>query len=172
MHAQLLDKPIRVGIFDAVQQADQAINGLLDIGFTKDNITVVCSDEQKEHHFPEFEHQHPAGQLTAVAVICGALIGCMLGGIAALVSAAMLGVAIVTAAIILVPAGAVIGGFVGAMMTQANEKELANYYDQAVVDGKILVAAEDHSDQSSRMLAQAEQVLAIAGAKPIELSDG
>ena len=39
-------------------------------------------------------------------------------------------------------AGALVGGLVGAMTTRGIEKEIANYYDQAVVQGKILVAAE------------------------------
>jgi len=37
---------------------------------------------------------------------------------------------------------AAIGTFVSLMLTRGAEKELADYYDQAVVQGKILVAVE------------------------------
>ena len=47
------DKPVRVGVFGSVDGADRAVHGLLDSGFTKDEITVICSDETKERFFRE-----------------------------------------------------------------------------------------------------------------------
>ena len=58
------------------------------------------------------------------------------------------------------------------MTTRGLEEELANYYDQAVVDGKILVAAEAHGDGAEARLTQAEQVLRAAGAEPVALARG
>ena len=69
-------------------------------------------------------------------------------------------------------AGGIVGGLIGAMMTRGIEDELANYYDQAVVRGKILVAAEDRSERGSERLAAAERVLAEAGAEPVSLPAG
>jgi hypothetical protein len=173
MKSQVLEKPIRVGVFDNIRSADRAVHNLLAAGFTSDQVTVVCSDEWKEKYFREFEHQDPAGTNTPAAVATGSAIGSALGGLTSLVGLVTLGgVSIMTAGLVLIPAGAVIGGFVGAMMTQGVEKELAYYYDQAVTEGKILVAAEDHSDRSVRMLAEAEHIFAAAGAKPIELPEG
>ena len=68
--------------------------------------------------------------------------------------------------------GAVIGSFVGAMMTQGIEKELAYYYDQAVTEGKILVAVELRGKGVEPRLAIAEEILFQAGAEPIELPEG
>jgi hypothetical protein len=63
------------------------------------------------------------------------------------------------------------------MMTRGVEKELANYYQQAVVQGEILVAAEapqagggDLGPQPS--LEAAARILSNAGAKPLELPEG
>ena len=61
---------------------------------------------------------------------------------------------------------------IGAMTTRGVENELANYYDQAVTRGKILVAAEAHGDRAAERLARAEEILREAGAEPIHLRKG
>ena len=58
------------------------------------------------------------------------------------------------------------------MMTRGVEKELANFYQQAVISGRILVAAEAHDANSSQMLAKAAKVLADAGAQPLPMQEG
>ena len=69
-------------------------------------------------------------------------------------------------------AGGVAGGLVGAMMTRGVEKELANFYQQSVVEGQILVAAEDHGPNRQQSLAEAAKILAEAGAKPLAMREG
>jgi len=69
-------------------------------------------------------------------------------------------------------AGGIVGGLIGAMMTRGVEDELANFYDQAVVRGKILVAAEDRSERGPQTLAAAARVLEEAGAEPMPLGEG
>jgi hypothetical protein len=161
------------GVFDDVDAARQAVHGLLAAGFTSEQINVVCSDETKERYFWEFEHQEPAGTFTPKATIAGGTIGAMVGGLAVVVSAAATGsLALWAAGPITAWAGGVAGGLVGAMMTRGVEKEIANFYQQAVVDGRILVAAEDNSLNHQRSLAKAAEVLAAAGAKPLPLREG
>jgi hypothetical protein len=65
-----------------------------------------------------------------------------------------------------------VGGLVGAMMTRGVEKELADYYDQAVQRGKILVAAEDHSEAQRQRLAKAATILSECGSEPVALPEG
>jgi hypothetical protein len=87
-------------------------------------------------------------------------------------------VAILAAGPITAWAGGIAGGLVGAMMTRGVEKELANFYQQAVVDGQILVAVEEHSNTQRNSnvnwpsLPSAARILADAGAKPILLRKG
>jgi hypothetical protein len=69
-------------------------------------------------------------------------------------------------------AGGVLGGFVGAMMTRGVEKEAANFYEQALRKGEILVVAEAHGERATQSLAKAEEALAKAGAKPLPLPEG
>src|SRR4029078_11075677 len=164
---------LEVGVFDLVEDARQAVQGLLQDGFTQEHITVVCSDETKELYFREFEHQDPAGTFTPRAAIAGATIGALLGGLTVVASAIATRVlALWAAGPITAWAGGVAGGLVGAMMTRGVEKELANFYQQAVVSGQILVAAEDHGANRQTHLAQAAEIFAAAGAQPLQLEEG
>jgi hypothetical protein len=164
---------LEAGVFDSVDAARRAVRGLLAAGFSKEYITVVCSDETKERYFREFEHQEPAGTFTPGATITGATIGALLGGLTVVASAvATGGIALWAAGPITVWFGGIAGGLVGAMMTRGVEKELANFYQQSVEEGQILVAAEDHSANSSQMLAKAEKALADAGALPLPMQEG
>ena len=133
----------------------------------------MCSDENKERYFREFEHQDPAGSHTPAAAATGGALGATLGGIAAgAVGAATGGLPLIVAGGIGLMAGAVWGGFLGAMMTRGLEKEAADYYDQAVQAGKLLVTVEQQSPDQRPTLAEAEAQLAAAGAEPLPLTEG
>ena len=166
-------RPIEAGVFNTVDSARKAVLGLLAAGFTQEQITVVCSNETKEQYFSEFDHQQPAGTHTATAAITGGTIGAVLGGLTVIAAAvATGGVALWAAGPITAWAGGVAGGLVGAMMSRGVEKELANFYQQAVVSGQILVAAEDEGPEGPPRLAKAAEIFAAAGAQPISLEEG
>lgn len=165
--------PLEVGVFNSIDDARQAVHMLMDAGFTIEQITVVCSDDAKEQYFHEFDHQQPAGTHTATAAITGGTIGAVLGGLTVVGSALATGsLALWAAGPITAWAGSIAGGLVGAMMSRGVEKELANYYQQSVLSGQILVAAEDHSADGDRHLQQAATILADAGALPMPMVEG
>jgi len=169
----LQNPALEVGVFDSVDDARRAVRGLIDAGFSKEQVTVVCSDETKERYFREFEHQDPAGTYTPAAAIAGGTIGALLGGLTVVASAIATGsLALWAAGPITAWAGGVAGGLVGAMMTRGVEKELANFYQQSVIEGQILVAAEDHGPGGAQMLAKAATILAESGAKPLPMQEG
>ncbi len=173
MSTSLEHRPIEFGIFDTVDSARQAVDGLLAAGFTTAQITVVCSDQRKADLFHEFEHQQPAGTHGATATLIGSTIGATLGGLTAIVTAVATGsLTLWVAGPISLWGGGVAGGLVGAMMTRGIEKELANFYQQSVIDGQILVAAENEGPHAEASLARAAKVLADAGAKPLPLLEG
>jgi hypothetical protein len=166
-------RTLEAGVFDSVDEARRAVSGLIAAGFTQDQITVVCSDETKERYFSEFDHQQPAGTHTSTAAIAGGTIGALLGGLTVVGAAvATGGMALWAAGPITAWAGGVAGGLVGAMMSRGVEKELANFYQQAVTSGRILVGAEHHGPNNAAMLAKAAKVFAEAGAKPLEMPEG
>ncbi len=164
---------LEVGVFGSVEDARNAVHRLLAAGFSKKQITVLCSDDAKERNFREFEHQDPAGKHTPAAAIAGGTIGAVLGGLTVVASAVVTGsLALWAAGPITAWAGGVAGGLVGAMMTRGIEKELADFYQQAVVDGQILVAAEDHGPDHAQRLADAAKILAESGAaRPMSLPE-
>jgi len=172
-HQEIDNRSLEVGVFNTVDEARQAVHGLMSAGFTNQQITVVCSDETKEKYFHEFDHQQPAGTHTASATLAGGTIGAVVGGLTVVVSAIATGsLALWAAGPISAWAGGVAGGLVGAMMTRGVEKELANFYQQSVLDGQILVAAENETPDKDEALARAAQILAEAGARPLPMREG
>ena len=174
MTTQITNRPtVRAGVFAEVDSARRAVNALLAAGFSPEQITVVCSDENKERHFKRFEHQQPAGKNTPAAAAAGGSIGAAAGGIAA----AALGIAVGGPAFAVLGGaglitGGLVGSFLGAMATRGLEKEAANFYDQAVQSGKLLVVVEDLHGDSAARLTQAERLLSEAGAEPMPLPEG
>jgi hypothetical protein len=58
------------------------------------------------------------------------------------------------------------------MLSRGTENELANFYSQALQEGRILVAAESHGPEAEVQLARAAAVLAEKGAEPLPLTEG
>ena len=166
-------QPIRLGIFATVPAAERTVQDLLSAGFTADQITVICSDPWKERSFEQFHHQDPAGTTTPAKAMAGGAIGAALGGLTVLAGAAATGgTALLAAGGAVAWTGGVLGGLIGAMVSRGVEKELANFYDQEVQRGNLLVAVEDHGQDARHRLSEAEQILADAGAEPLPLLEG
>jgi hypothetical protein len=167
------ERTVEVCIFATVEKASAAVEQLLQSGFTKEHITVICSDEDKEKYFREFEHQDPAGTYTSRAVVAGGTLGAVLGAVPALTLAVATGSAVVlVVGAAAVWAMGVAGGLVGAMMTRGVEKEAANFYQQAVIDGNLLVAAQCDGQDCERQLSEAARIFAAVGAKPLAMREG
>jgi uncharacterized membrane protein YphA (DoxX/SURF4 family) len=167
------ERPIRAGVYSHVRDADRAVSNLLAAGFTTQEISVMCSDEAIERHFQQFEHEQPAGTHTPASAAIGTVVGAAVGGLVAVTGLITTGgAAVLAAGAVATWAGGIVGGFVGAMMTRGVEKSLANFYDQALTAGKILVAVHDEGEHATSRLAQAEKILVDAGSEPITLPEG
>src|SRR5262249_45938350 len=125
-----VDRPVRVGVFSTVQQAERAVEALFAAGFRREQLSVICSAEHKEKLFGNLAHPaHPPRQ-TRGAIAVGGAIGATLGGLALAATALVTGDAsLLAAGTVLVGGGAFAGSFTGAMMTRGFEKEIADYYD-------------------------------------------
>ncbi len=165
------ETPVRAGVAPDVATADRLTDRLLDAGFTTAEISVLCSDEVKEAHFRRFEHEDPAGDQTPQAVAAGGVAGLLIAGAMASFAAATGGLAVIGAAAV-AGAGGVSGSLIGAMLTRGSEGELADFYDQAVREGQLLVGVEVHGPNAAARLAQAEAVFAAEDVRVIALSDG
>lgn len=168
-NSQTSSKPIRAAVFRDVNAAHRAVDQLLKAGFTRDQISVLCSEESKERHFAEFEHEDPAGSHTIDAIKRGGPAGAIIAGLGSVGLATAAGVSLLATGPGLVIAGVVAGSFIAAMQSRGEEGALADFYDQALTRGDLLVAVEDHSPWREQRLATAEQLFRKAGAVPIEL---
>jgi hypothetical protein len=164
--------PVRIGVFSTVDQARRAVNKLLAAGFGKENVTVICSDDTREQEFREFEHQDPAGTFAPAAAATGGALGVALGGLAGVaLTLASGGMAVAIGGALTAWAGGVVGGLIGAMMTRGVEHELADYYDQAVTRGNILVAVDDNRPEDQRLLRTADAIFTSEGAEPVAIDE-
>lgn len=173
MTSPKVDLPVRVGVFKTVAGADRAVRGLLSIGFAKEQLSVICSDEHKERHFRDIPNPPLPGSHVGEGIAVGSVVGAAVGGLALAASAFVTGGATLwMAGPMVMAAGALAGSFAGAMSTRGFEPEVANYYDQAVQRGDILVGVEAEGEDAALRLADAERVLAAAGAEPVALPEG
>lgn len=133
--------PIRLTVCDTADQALEVVRQLKHAKFTPQEITVVCAKDVCEQRLKPFMHEDPAGAHASDALDIAGVSALGLG------TAALVVGVLTTAGTALVAIGAfsglAIGGtFAALMSTRGMEKELADYFDQAVSHGKILVGVE------------------------------
>jgi hypothetical protein len=159
------DIPNRVGFFATVAQADKAVRDLRAAGFTEDQLAVICPEGCKDQ-FADLRHPDPPGSHGVKAAVEGGAIGAALGGIA-LVAAAVAtgGTGLLTAIPVLIGGGAIAGGFSGVITREGYGEGVAEYYEEAVHQNKIVVGVEDEGPENAAHLAEAERILAADGAK-------
>lgn len=162
---------VEVGVFESYQAAERAVSALTEAGFPPDAISVVCPTCSAQQ-FPTTEKVEPAGSHTPAAATAGGVIGSLLGGLTAaagIVATGGMGLLVVGPLLGAAAAGGVTGAFLGAMLTRGFEPEIADFYDQALHKGQILVAADTTRGPGARA---AEQALAQSGALPFALPKG
>ena len=166
------DKPrVHVGVFERIVDADRAVQQLVDAGVPKERITVICPTCTTEK-YDEYKKRDPSGAHAEA----GGAIGAVLGGLAAAAvgtaaAVATGGTALLVAGTLLAGSGggAVFGGFVGAMMTRGMEHEVADFYDQALEKGQILVAVERGEGVTPEHVALADRIFASLGSENVTL---
>jgi len=161
-------KPSRVGIFRRLPQAHRAVELLLETGMAREDITIIHPSSQPDVH-PEVEDTAPIAEDTPAAAAGGSVLGALLGGAAALVGITAtggVGLVVIGGFLGAAAAGAVAGGFMGAMAARGVKPDVADFYDQALRKGSILVAVE-HEDPS--VLDRAESVFHEAGVETVEV---
>src|SRR5439155_26625918 len=120
----------------------------------------------------EDRHDGPAGTKTPRTATAGGIVGGLAAGLVGVVFATTNPGETVLVESLFIGAGASFGTFVGAMMSRGMEREVANYYDQALRRGQILVSAEMEEGDDRSKLDRAEQVFEEAGSHPVALPAG
>jgi hypothetical protein len=160
MHQTAIDKPFRVGFFDTVEQADEAVRRLLATGFTQKELAVIVPEQFRDQFRTDVPRAEQPGSHAAAAIVEGGAVGAALGGIA-LVAAAITtsGLALLPAAGVLIGGGALAGGFTGLILREGYGEEIGQYYEEAIRLGKIVVGVHVEGEDSAARLALAERIL-------------
>lgn len=167
---------LRCGVFSDVGTAEAAVQRLLSAGFQREHIDVVCSEPGVGQHFNNVEHQLPAGEQTPENAAMGGAMGIGVASLIALGLTTATGLPIVAFGPSLLFGGAVAGGLIGAMETRGTERAAADFYDQALSRGDLLVTvnvahgAESPADIPARGRV-ADDVFRSTGARPISLPE-
>src|SRR3954453_1591453 len=139
-----------VGVFDGADRAEQALNGLKDVGFTPEQVSVVARDRRDTQQLADNTDMAGGGAASGAATggVLGGLAG-FLVGISALVIPGIgpiVGTGILVSTLAAAGIGAAAGGLTGALVEQGVPEEDARGYERHVGEGHILVTVGAESD--------------------------
>ncbi|TWU27676.1 hypothetical protein [Bythopirellula polymerisocia] len=165
-------RPVRAGVYKTLAKAETAFRSLQEASFTAKELTVICSNEQQQKHFPN-QVAKEGDPTSTNAAATGSALGGLIGGVTAVAGLATIaGIPVVVAgALASALTGGVVGGLTGMMIDRSFDQEAADYFDQAVSEGKILIAVEPE-DANPERLSTAATLLREAGAEPLSLLEG
>lgn len=160
-----------VGIFDRFDRADGALQRLIDAGVAIDRLSLVRTADGP-HPSRDVEEVDPGNDHIVPAALTGGAIGSVIGALTAAVGVvASGGTGLLIAGPLLGGAAGmgVVGSFVGLMTRRGVKSELSDFYDQALLDGQVLVAVEPSDDPTQPSSDTIDRVLEQAGAVTHEL---
>jgi hypothetical protein len=159
------NRPVRVGFFTTVEQADKAVRDLLVAGFTKEQVSVICPDQHKHHFATNVSRADPPAAHAGGEITEGAAVGAALGGIALVATTIATGGAGLLAIPVFIGGGAFAGGFSSLIVSDGYGTGVGEYYEDAIHEGKIVVGVEVESADPTPRLEEAERILTNAGAE-------
>jgi hypothetical protein len=150
------------GVFASVELSQLAVQKLLRAGFPPAEIQVVGKDTPHRHDVVNAETSDAArGAATGAAV--GGVFAAVCAGALALPGVNVIAAAPVLAALAGGGAGAAAGGVVGLLIGSATGHQVAEEYEHALDEGRVLVAV--HTDRAHAL--KAREALLGAGGKAI-----
>ena len=160
-----------VGVFPSRLEGERAAQGLLEIGFTKDQVTMLTphSSEAEIHSVPTTEAE-PPGVGRALGAITGGAAGAATGIQASLLTGLVPGVGPVMVlgaigALLLGLGGAAIGGALDRRMREGLPKDELYVYEDALRRGRTVVIVLPTSEEQAE---RTRGLLSAAGAESID----
>jgi hypothetical protein len=150
-----------IGLYDRLEDAQNAVSGLVSAGFPRENISIVAADTEGKFKTYVGESSAEGGEGVATGAGVGAAIGGLGGLLVGIGALAIPGIGPVLAAgpiasaLIGMGVGAVTGGLIGALVDAGVPEEQANLYAEGVRRGGTLVKVttpEDRVDEANRIM--------------------
>lgn len=153
------------GLFKNHDEAGKAYNSTLKLGYKKEEINVLMSEESRKDHHYHTKHPDPAltneaikgaGVGGALGVTTGAITGTLIAlGTFLIISG--FGVIIsgpISVALAGASAGGIAGGLVGALINIGISDDHAQNCAEEIKNGGVLIALSPHSTKDSETLAK------------------
>ncbi len=156
--------PMVTGLFNDRASAERAYNTALQRGYSKDDISLLMSDEARKRHFAgdktvDTELGNKAAEGAGVGAGIGGTIGAVIAGVAAIGTNLLLpGLGLVVAgplaaAVAGAGAGGVAGGLIGALIGAGIPEERVKHYEEGLKQGGILMGVRARSPEDARHIA-------------------
>ena len=149
--------PLLTGLFRDRESAERAYGSLTERGYTRDDVTLMMSEEARRRHFGDghdTELGSKAAEGAGVGAAVGGGLGALLAGLAAAGTIALPGVGLialgpVAAALAGGAVGAASGGIVGALIGAGIPEERAREYESGIREGGILMGVTPRSEDDA-----------------------
>ena len=164
---------VMTGLFPDRDSAERAYQGVIDRGYSKDDVDLVMSDQTRQRHFGSnpstagttgSTKDTELGSKAAEGAGIGAGIGGAVGAIAAAVAAVGTSIALpglglviagpVAAALAGAGAGGATGGLLGALIGWGIPEERVKQYETGIQQGGILMGVRPRSEEDADYLSQ------------------
>lgn len=145
------------GVFRDKDDAEKAYQSLLDMGYSRDEISVLMSNDTRDTHFKGVDRDdrselgNKAMEKAGIGSAIGGTAGAIIGAIAAIGTAvAIPGLGLVVAGPIVAGltgagAGGLTGGIIGALVGSGIPKDRAELYESSIKEGGIVVGVKPRS---------------------------
>ncbi|GAB3182234.1 hypothetical protein [Telluribacter humicola] len=145
------------GVFRDKDDAERAYQSLIDMGYSRDEISVLMSNDTRDTHFKGVDKEdrselgNKAMEKAGIGSAIGGTAGAIIGAIAAIGTAvAIPGLGLVVAGPIVAGltgagAGGLTGGIIGALVGSGIPKERAEVYENSIKEGGIVVGVQPRS---------------------------
>jgi len=153
------ERGMLTGMFRDRESTESAYNTLQERGYSKDDISLVMSDETRKKHFSDEAGDTEIGTKAAEGAGKGSAIGSTVGAIVGVIAAIGtslvipgLGIVIagpIAAGLAGAGAGGITGGIIGALVGSGIPEERARLYESGIESGNIVMGVNPRNDEDA-----------------------
>lgn len=157
------DRGMLTGMFSDRESTENAYNTLHERGYTKDDISLIMSDETRKKHFSgDNVKDTEVGTKAAEGAGKGSAIGGTVGAIAGIIAAVGTSIAIPGLGIVIAGplaaglagagAGGITGGIIGALVGSGIPEARAELYESGIEEGNIVIGVKPRNSEDAKYI--------------------